>query len=434
MITSRSCKITKSIKCKTARREYTTSKKIRFFDAYNARHLEEKTLKQMCKNKNVSIRTAEDWLRRVKQLKLNEEKKERRTRSQYTKLNRSTKLTSEYCKWLCFIENDWRDWSLKTQIDKLSLNVHVRTIQRSLLKYTNNARMHIKLKIKVISQKNKRERKSEYVDVHEDHTINNYWKYVIFTNEGHIDGSITPGQRVLCEEDTRLQSENLQEMLDTEEVFLHYFEECNWLIDLLPLTWYNCKKNSSDVKIKKKLKSRRRSTRETQEEYEERVRDWEVRQSHEPEVAERENSMTQQYYKDNLLPDILNSYDEIKRTHDRTILQKNNDASHDTRFNKIKKVNNVCETYRKKRDIETLKHSAQFLDLNAFETINNIIKKRVLRSTKSRNIKTQLKKLVEGIYYSITLNEGRARIEEMPWRCKEVRKREGKAVKSYLWW
>ena len=73
--------------------------------------------------------------------------------------------------------------------------------------------MHKKLRVKKISKKNK-EKRIDYGWKHKDHTIANYWQYVWFTDEGHIDPSTTPGQRVLYEESTRLQSENMQEMLD----------------------------------------------------------------------------------------------------------------------------------------------------------------------------------------------------------------------------
>ena len=82
--------------------------------------------------------------------------------------------------------------------------------------------------------------------------------------------------------------------------------------------------------------------------------------------------MTQQYYKDILLSNLCDITLKLHHEHDRGILQKDNDFNHDTRFNKInqvKRIDNVCEIYRKERDVETIKHSIQSLDLNCMKVV-----------------------------------------------------------------
>lgn len=415
---------------KTDRREYDTLKKARFFDAFDRRKLEGKTAKQIYREKDVPKRTAENWLRIRKELG---SKAERHTRKLSDKLGRKGKLSPELCKWLCTIENKYRDWPLEAQIEKHDLKVHFRTLQRSLRKHISNARMHKKPRVKRIFKKNKGLR-VEYGAEHEEHIMDDFWKYVVFSDEGHIDSGCTPGQRVLCEEGTRLRPENLQEMPGRNGVTVHYSGSCNWFEGLGSLKKYKCVADSPDVEVKKEPKPRRRPKKDsTGEEYEQRLRDWEARQPHELEIAGQGNSMTQQYYRDNLLPGLCDQVEELKRKRGRGILQEDNDSSHGTRPNKATKIDNVCEAYRKERGVETIKHSAQSLDLNAFESINNIIKARIRREPKSLGTQKELEDILDRVYYSISRDQVRARIEEMHWRCKEVQRRDGKAIKSYLW-
>ena len=218
-----------------------------------------------------------------------------------------------------------------------------------------------------------------------------------------------------------------------EGVSLHVASWCNWLLDLGSLSFYDCFDDSLEVSKPKKRKSRRRSKRETEEEYEIRVRDWEVRQPHEPKIAGRSNSMTQQYYRDILLSDLCDVVLDLQRKYGRGILQKDNNSSHGTRPNKAKKTDNVCEAYRKERGVETLKHPAQSPDLNCHEGIWNIFMVRLRREPRPLGTKAELKQICLKVWSTITLAEVRARIEEMPWRCKEVQLREGVGIKSYLW-
>ena len=79
--------------------------------------------------------------------------------------------------------------------------------------------------------------------------------------------------------------------------------------------------------------------------------------------------MTQQYYKDKLLLEIVKEVKIFEQKFERAILQENNDFNHDTRFNKVKNIFNVCEQYRINHVIKTLKHSVQSSDLNCQEEI-----------------------------------------------------------------
>lgn len=62
----------------------------------------------------------------------------------------------------------------------------------------------------MLSQKNKKLR-IQYGEFHQHHTIENYWQYFHFTDEAHFDPSQTFEERILREEGTRYETENLND-------------------------------------------------------------------------------------------------------------------------------------------------------------------------------------------------------------------------------
>jgi transposase len=166
---------------------------------------------------------------------------------------------------------------------------------------------------------------------------------------------------------------------------------------------------------------------ETDKQYSQRILEWEATKPQDVEITVKGNAMTAKYYTDRVLPQLVLDYQAIKRLHDyqNVWFQEDNDPSHGTR-SKI----NLPRQYKEANWIAHYTHPAQSPDLNPIEAIWNILKQRLTYRWSSID---EMKAEILRIWDSISLNEIRARIDEMPSRCKQLRETNGKAIKSMLW-
>ena len=134
--------------------------------------------------------------------------------------------------------------------------------------------------------------------------------------------------------------------------------------------------------------------------------------------------MTQKYYTERL----LSIYIEKLQEDSRNILQEDNDSSHGTRSK-----NNVARKLKETNFIKTLRHPAQSPDLNPTEGIWNILKQRVRKRYGDWRTVDELKQVILEEWDKITLDEIRARIAEIPMRCKMLVANGGERIKSKLW-
>lgn len=165
-------------------------------------------------------------------------------------------MSKELCKTLVSTDNQVRDAPIPFQMKHHNITVHRRTLQRAMKTHTKGAMMYRKVRIKKISDKNKKEW-MEYGRDHQDKTIDNYYQYVWYSDEAHIDPGTTPGQRVLREEGTALNPENLQEMSGQKGVTLHVAAAVNWH-EKSDLIFYNCSDDPPEVEVIKPPHPRRR--------------------------------------------------------------------------------------------------------------------------------------------------------------------------------
>ena len=91
----------------------------------------------------------------------------------------------------------------------------------------------------------------------------------------------------------------------------------------------------------------------------------------------------------------------------------------------------MAQKLKKENWISNLVHPAQSPDLNPTEAIWNILKQRIRRRT-WRSLE-ELKMILQEEWSKITMQEVRARILEMPARCKSLIKTGGGPIKSSLW-
>jgi transposase len=82
--------------------------------------------------------------------------------------------------------------------------------------------------------------------------------------------------------------------------------------------------------------------------------------------------------------------------------------------------------------IDSLFHPAQSPDLNPIEAVWNILKQRVRQ--RIWNSIEELKAILQEEWSKITMQEVRARIQDMPRRCKLLVETGGAPIKSAQWW
>jgi hypothetical protein len=278
--------------------------------------------------------------------------------------------------------------------------------------------------VKDISSKNRKLR-VKYDHRHKDETIEFFWQYVHFTNEAHVDSKELYSKRILREEDTRYESQNMQSMFEMKEIKLHFAASVSWHHKSL-LIFYNDEHDSSLVIIRKSLKPRK-SKYETKEQHHQRIVEWEISLSHDAKIKSKENSMTQIYYTQKLLFVYANLINETRVYHDRRdLLQEDNDNSHDTRSK-----DNIVLRCKQINWLKTLSHSSQSSDINSFESVWNILKQRA-RRRQWRTV-AKLKKVLLNEWDNISMKEIRSRISEMPERCSKLIETDEKVIKSARW-
>jgi len=146
--------------------------------------------------------------------------------------------------------------------------------------------------------------------------------------------------------------------------------------------------------------------------------------------------MTQKYYTERLLPVYIQALKQLEElrpipsqtTSKRTscwILQEDGDPSHG------KRKNGLAQALRDEANIQSFFHPAQSPDLSPIEACWNIVKQRIRK--RWWNNDEEYKALIQEEWDKITMKEIRARISEMPGRCRRVRKSGGKPIKSKLW-
>jgi hypothetical protein len=273
-----------------------------------------------------------------------------------------------------------------------------------------------------------RGKRTDYGWEHKDKSIDDFWQYIYFTDETHIDPSSQAQGYILREQGTRTETCNIQERGEKTGVKLHVAAWVNWHEKAEKLVFYHDEEEYTQ-RPKRPPKPRRRS-RETDEEFQARIREWDALLPHEQVVKPKGNSMTQKYYTERLLPGYINAVKQarLREPSKPWILQEDNDPSHG---NGPRSLYSLAAKLKDDNDIKCLTHPPQSPDLNPIEGIWNILKPRV-RKRVWRTIE-ELKAILQEEWAKITMKELRARIKEMPERCDKLTKSGGGPIKSDLW-
>ncbi|KAF2818569.1 hypothetical protein CC86DRAFT_156958 [Ophiobolus disseminans] len=146
--------------------------------------------------------------------------------------------------------------------------------------------------------------------------------------------------------------------------------------------------------------------------------------------------MTQEYYALNVLPQYIKYIHEARLQEPQSwLLQEDNDPSHGTRS-----IDNVAESLRQANWIAAILHPAQSPDLNPIEGIWLVLKQRAKRrlqypesGQRWDGTKRQLKQILQDVWASITMDEIRDRIVQMPERCTQLSQNGGEKLRSEKW-
>lgn len=352
-------------------REYTTPKKSSFFRDFD-RDGRTKPFTRICEQAEISRETGYRWLRERRDIGSDAC---RRSRKRSEILGRKSRVTKATCRFLVSKRNLLRDQLLECQIEEHNIPAKKRALQTQLKKHTKNAQRYKMAYVKKkISPANKIKREA-FGNEHKGKSVEDYWHLHFFTDEAHVDPSLMKTGRILREEGTRTDPDNIQEKPKKQGNQLHIAGWINWYAKCEKLEFYHDEEDHTK-RPKRPRKPRKRKS-ESEEEFNDRLKQWDADMPHPVEVKVKGNSMTQKYYVERLLPVYIAAINSASERHDLPwILQEDNDQSHGHKP-PAGKTTSLAQTVRDEAGIRLHIHPPQSPDLNPIEGCWCILKERM---------------------------------------------------------
>ena len=343
-------------------RERDTVQKTRFYKEYDLRCSSE-SLRAIAKSLEVPESSARLLLR---QRALLGNKAYRKLRPQSQNLGRKQTVPPETLQMLISEENPVRNQPYDRQIEFHQISIKPRSLQLRLTEHINKAQRYKQAYIaKEISVANLQHRVN-YGEKYQYETIDSFWQFVFFTDEAHFDPSSQGVSRILREQGTRYNPENIQQRPELESVKLHVAGWVNWHAKCERLEFYN---DEEEYEFRPSTRGRpRRSKYEPEEAYSQRVLEWEAERPHTRVVKPKGNAMTQKYYTERLLPRYVTALQQARLNGPSSpsgtpdwILQEDGDPSHGHR------KEGLASAARAASWVPILEHPPQSPDLNPQE-------------------------------------------------------------------
>jgi hypothetical protein len=134
--------------------------------------------------------------------------------------------------------NPVRNQPYDAQIGFHNIPVQRRQLRRKLAEHTNGGRIYKCAFVKkTTSEKNKDERVI-YGKEHQDKPMEDFWSYIFFTDEAHIDPSAQQAPGILRELGKRYDDENIVERGEKEGVKFHIAAWITWFDKAEKLEFY----------------------------------------------------------------------------------------------------------------------------------------------------------------------------------------------------
>jgi hypothetical protein len=404
--------------------EADTPKKSAFYRAYDTRDASQ-SIRSLARDFQVANSTALNWLH---DREINGSPAYRHIRRRSDKLGRRSQVSAETCKMLVSpSRNPIRTQTYEAQIEYYNIPIKKCALCTQFAKYTNGGQKYKMAFVKKKVSKKNTSNRTIYGKKHYWETVDSLWQYIVFTDEAHIDPSSFRVGEILRERGHRYDLENIQQRSQKSGVKLHIAAWINWHAKAEKLRFYHDEEEYIQ-KPPRPRKPRKRKT-ETNKEFADRIMEWEAQIHHDQNVKLQGNAMTQEYYTENLLPDYCEIVTKLRNIRDPWAfpwsLQEDGDLSHGMR-----KVG-LAQKLKFHWWIPNFDYPAQSPDLNPMEAIWNILKQRMRR--RIWETEEELKEVLQDEWSKITMQEVRARISDMPRRCKLLVKTGGLPIKSVQW-
>jgi hypothetical protein len=348
-------------------REYDTVEKTRFFNAYDNRD-QSQSERAFFDDSPIDRTTGRAWLRKRELLG---DIAYRRDRPQSEILGRKEIIPPEQYQVLVSpSQNPVRDQLYEAQLEYHHLPISVRTLRRGLSRYTKQGRRYRQAYISKEVTAVQRRGRIQYCQMHDGKSIDDFWRRVIFADEMHFDPTSIGVGHILREAGTRYDTENIQTRPLPTGVKLHCAAWVSYDHKAPFLIFYN---DEEEYTYQPRRQGRpRKSKYEDDAAFQRRIQEWQAEQPHQVVVKPKGNSMTQKYYVDNVLPHYIHAI-QLLRLQDSQCwyLLEDNDPSHGTR------TNGLATQLKTSNWVDSLPHPSNSPDLNAQESIWNILKQRV---------------------------------------------------------
>jgi transposase len=402
---------------------FDTIQRTRFYDAWDHKEKSE-GISKICKGlpQPIAPSTGRKWLKQREQLG---SPALRRTRKLSERLGRKPVLSESTLDEIIDPEGEDHSKPYQQIVKDRDLAISAEGLQQNCSK-RKNAKRYKKPYTKKISIDNKGKRVF-YGQTHHKKVIR-FWRRVYFTDEGHFNSRDLANKQEydLCQPGTAERLENLREDPELPLNVTFHLSGGITYDHKGELIFYNDPKEPAATKRRNPTKPRK-STVETDAEYQQKVEEWQASLPKEPEIKSPGNSMNMQLYVQEILPKHIACIHKLERKYgERYWLQEDNDGSHGTRS-----INNKARRLKVASNLQLLTHPAQSPDLNPIEAVWNIMKQR-LRGGRWKTAE-EFREAIVREWKAVSIAQIRRRIREMPERCKKLMSNGGERIKSELW-
>lgn len=203
----------------------TTTTRTRFFNAYD-RDRNAKTLKRIAFDHGMGESKARAWLKKRDFYGLQAIHRTRRTS---TRLGRPSRVSEDACRLLVDpARNPIRTEVWEAQIAHHHIPVGRRQLQRKLKEHTRGGQKYKQAFVSKLTRSQNTAKRIDYAREHVDQSLDECFKYVVFTDEAHIDPTSQRAGEILRERGTRYDASNILERRPKSGSKFHIAASISW--------------------------------------------------------------------------------------------------------------------------------------------------------------------------------------------------------------
>ncbi|KAF7944517.1 hypothetical protein EAE96_010908 [Botrytis aclada] len=207
-------------------------------------------------------------------------------------------------------QNKLRIETYEVMIEHFQLGVKRRSLQKNLKRFMNQGQRYKAAYSEKHFTGTNRGKRVIFGGIHEHDIMEGFWKYIVHTDEMHMDPASMRKGEILREAGTRYKSENIVEYPSLEGNKIHCGVWVSFEEKAEKLEFYYDEEEYTDKPIPTP-KPRRRPRIESPEDYEERLCIWESEKPYPKDVKPQGNVMIQKYYVKRLLPVYIKAIERL---------------------------------------------------------------------------------------------------------------------------